>query len=354
MLNIKKALQERIRGLSEEMADLELETAAQHDEDKASDKEWVVVRRARWMTQPATPHSDQPQSGRDELEDPNRSDEETEASRSVNSSTHSFDVVEAPGDKEQEGTLDRGPQHPGTPHVDDFRSEDKRLKSTEESRQIKEEIYLNLSDDSAVANEQENMSQPDPFLDHIEGYGTDQQIKREHEMETSQSSSIAVDEPHSDSDPDVPDQLEDAKPRDDVPIKVHFMATFTLLEGQYQQIRAKLVEEIFTGDIWQTWQHISEEDRADQILRFRLDLLFRDYREGHCLNQDKFRDEDQMVVFDSYLEQLIDFCCEQWGREESRIDSEVAGMELVPRKPEVLRQEVAEDICRNFMLVEPV
>ena len=346
MLNIKTALQERIRGLSE-VADLEqLERAAQHDEDKA-DKEWVVVRRAHWMSQPATPHSDLPQTGGD----PDR-DDETEESLSVNSSTHSFDVIEGSGDKEQEGNPVGGPQQPSTPHVDDFRSEDKRRKSTEESRQIKEEIYLNLSDEPIANEQEENIFQPDPFLDHMEGYGTDQQIKWQHEMETSQPSSVIVDGPHSDSDPDAPDQ--DAKPRDDVPIKVHFMTTFVLLEGQYQQIRAKLVEEIFTGDIWQTWQHISEEDRADQILRFRLDVLFRDYREGHCLNQDKFRDEDQMVVFDSYLEQLIDFCCEQWGREESRIDFEVAGMELVPRKPEVLRQEVAEDICRNFMLVEPV
>jgi hypothetical protein len=349
MLNIKNALQERIRGLSEEIADLDLERAAQHDEDKTSDKEWVVVRRARWMSQPATPHSDQPQSGRDELEDPNRSDEETETSRSVNSSTHSFDVIEGFGDKEQERNPDGVPQQPGTPHADDFHSEDKRRKSTEESTQIKEEINLNLSDEAVENEQEENMS---PFLDRIKGYGIGQHIKRQREMEAAWSSSATVDEPHSDSAPDEPDQ--EAKPRDDVPIKVHFMATFVLLEGQYQQIRAKLVEEIFTGDIWQTWQHISEEDRADQILRFRLDVLFRDYREGHCLNQDKFRDENQMVVFDSYLEQLIDFCCEQWGREESRIDSEVAGMELVPRKPEVLRQDVAEDICRNFMLVEPV
>jgi len=350
MLNIKKALQERIRGLSEEIADIEqLERAAQHDENTASDREWVVVRRAHWMSQPATPHSDIPQSGGEE---PNR-DEETETSLSANSSTDSFDVVEGSGEKEQEGNLDGGLPQPGTPHVDDFFSEDNRRKSrSEESRQIKEEIYLNLPDETVANEREENMSHPDPFLDHIEAYGTDQHLKWQREMETSQSSSATVDEPHSDSDADTPDQ--DAKPRDDVPIKVHFMATFVLLEGQYQQIRAKLVEEIFTGDIWQTWQHISEEDRADQILRFRLDVLFRDYREGHCLNQDKFRDEDQMVVFDSYLEQLIDFCCEQWGREESRMDSEVAGMELVPRKPEVLRQEVAEDIVRNFMLVEPV
>ena len=108
------------------------------------------------------------------------------------------------------------------------------------------------------------------------------------------------------------------------------------------------MEEVLNGDIWQTWRFISEEDRGNQIEVFRSNMLFRDYRSGHCLNDEKFRMEDKMVVFDSYTEQLIELCCKQWTGEEA----EEPGQEVFGK--EVLTQEMAEDICRNYRLIDQV
>jgi hypothetical protein len=351
MLNITKALQERIRNLSTDMADVkQLERAAQYEEDD----EWVIVEHVQ-MTHPTIPHNHHLPTG-EGIELDGEQDEETEPTQWTNSSVQAFQPEDLVQNSRAAGPSGNwgGGKEPATLNMEIFPSDYNRGKSTEERRPSEDEISSIFVTAGANELEDENIFQHDESRpDRIESYDVGQQMKRGcDELEPAQRLNAAADELRQ-IDLDTPKQV--TKPRDDVLIKYHFMAIFRLLHEQYQEIKSKLVDEIFTNDIWQTWEYISEEDRAAQIAAFRSDVLFRDYREGHCLNQDKFRDEKNLVVFDSYLEQLVDLCCQQWSRDEpSGSDSEVTPMEVVPRKPEVLRQEVAEDICRNFMLVEPV
>jgi len=335
-----------------EIADLEqLERATQYEEDN----EWVIVRPVQ-MTHPAIPCHDHTPTGED-IERDGNGDEETEGTHSSYSSIHSFqqtdDFVQTSGTG-PEGKQEEGEQL-SIPDMEIFPFNYSADDSTEERTPSEDEISLNLFTTVANDLEDENLFQhatPTPDYHYSDYVGQQMKRRRVDETETARRVKTATNELR-EIDLDTPKQTH--KPRDDVLIKYHFMATFRLLHEQYQEIKAKLVEQIFTDDIWQTWEYISEEDRADQITVLRSDVLFRDYREGHCLNQDKFREEKNLVVFDSYLEQLVDLCCQQWTRDqESGNDSEVTPREMVPRKPEVLRQDVAEDICRNFMLVEPV
>lgn len=340
MTDITEMLQERIRKPGLDIDELE------EQENSAQDREWVFVDAAQ-ISQSATP---QPlESGGDPSGKPEMKTEADQRTASDTDKTQP-DVIQnvKAEDRDEEQFEEMRFSESATPSLMDSGVDPSKVQSPKETMKIEDETYINSAGTGATQQEQ-SMSQRSDFspFDDIPYPGNTPPPQYDQVLP---ENLITLDDDPQTKPPDAPKP--EPKPDNEVLLRYNFKITFELGDDQFRQVREKLMEEIFDSDIWQTWEYISEEDRAFQFVAFRCDLLFRDYRQGHCLNNESFRDPKTMVNFDSYLEQLIESCCRQWSAvEDGDRKSEDARKVL---GSEVLTQEMAEDICRNFKLVEQI
>lgn len=340
MTDITEMLQERIRNPGLDIEELE------EQENSAHEMEWVVVD-APQMSHCATPQL------LDIGGDPSGKPEtKTEACQRTASDTDEPqpDVIQTVKAEEQdeEQFEEMGFSESATLSLMDSSGDPSETQSPEETTKMEDETYTNPADTGATQHQQ-SMSQRSDFspFDDIPYPGNTPPPQYDQVLP---ENLITLDDDPQTNPLDAPQP--EPKPDNEVLLRYNFKTTFDLRDDQFLQVREKLTEEIFDNDIWQTWDYISEEDRALQLAAFRCDLLFRDYRQGHCLNNESFRDPEKLVNFDSYLEQLLESCCRLWsavedGGKESEDARKVLGSE-------VLTQELAEDICRNFKLVEQI
>jgi len=334
MPDITEVLQERIRSLSLDIAKLE------ELENSPQDPEWVVVDTSQ-MSQSATPHP--PDIGDEHVGEP---DPGAETNHSTAMANHKFQsdatLNRATNERDVDENTEMGLSESATPRLTEPPRE---INSAKETTTIKSETYINRMDDGTI--QEENMSQTSdipPYKDAPPSRG-DTPPPQYDEISSEQLPIIKVERPTTPA-PEAPKP--EPQRNDDVFLRYEFKKSFKLNDDQYLQVKEKLIQEIFNSDIWQTWEFISEEDRALQVAALRCDVLFRDYKLGHCLNNEIFRVAEKMVTFDSYVEQLVDLCCRQWCAVEDG-DEEERGKQVV--RSEVLPQDIAEDICRNFSLI---